>query len=75
MHEAEQAGVELVRIADHPRNLGHRREGRGLDLRRATGDDDPGLGPDARRAWRIALRACLTASAVTAQLLTMTRSS
>ena len=55
-------------------DLGHGREACGLDLGGAAGDDDAGAGvlaaqpADRLRAWR-------TASAVTAQVLTITASS
>ena len=46
----------------------------GIDLRGAAGDDDAARPGRSRRALRIAWRAWRTASAVTAQVLTMTAS-
>ena len=67
----EGLGLELLLIADDVVDLVHGGEARGIDLRRAAGDDDLGVGmlapgsPD--RLARLAHR-----SAVTAQVLTIT---
>ena len=70
-----RCGVELLRIADNVVGFDHLGESLRLGLRRAAGDDD--LSPAGARgaALRIACRACRTASAVTAQVLTMIASS
>ena len=45
----EGRGARLLGIADHVVGLDHIREGAGLDLRGAAGDDDLGAGPLAAR--------------------------
>ena len=45
----EGLGFELLLIADDVIDLGHGGEARGIDLRRAAGDDDLGVGPLAAR--------------------------
>src|SRR3546814_4538038 len=55
---SEAARVQLLAVADHPVDLGHRRIGRWIYLRRAAGDDNLGVrAPAARTADRLP---CLT---------------
>ena len=67
-----QASAQLLGIADHPVDLGHRREACRVDLRRASGHDDLAPRPLAPRRGGSPRASRLTASLVTAQLLTTT---
>ena len=68
---AQLSGLQLLGVAEHAVDLGQRGAARRVDLRGAAGDDDARVRAARGAARRIAWRAWRSASAVTAQVLTM----